>query len=67
MPRKYTKKSEYWNKFSQAQESESNIESLIKDSVPPSSAGESYYAEASCPTRNVGQIDQESSNQVKEK
>lgn len=65
MPRKYTKKSEYWNKFSQAQESESNIESLIKDSVPPSSAGESYYAEASCPTRNVGQIDQESSTRLR--
>ena len=65
MPRKYTKRSDYWNKFSQAEQSPSNLEDVLKNSheeIIPASAGEAYYTEASCVTRNVSQIDQEGAN-----
>lgn len=68
MPRKYTKRSDYWNKFSQAEQSPSNIEEVlqnINEEVVPASAGESYYTEASCVTRNVGQIDEEQSSRLR--
>ena len=56
MPRKYTKKSDYWGKF---QKESKNIEDLMKSSaeeVQPASVGESYYSEASrSPARNVNQ------------
>jgi len=58
MPRKYTKKSEYWNKFDQ---SSANIESILENKnkeVIPATAGEAYYTQASSPIRNVGQIEQ---------
>ena len=65
MPRKYTKRSDYWNKFTKGEQSPSNLEELIQptiEEVTPSSAGEAYYTEASCPTRNIGQIDEKGSN-----
>ena len=57
MPRKYTKKSEYWEKFPKKEDS---LENLMQSSqasdeeIIPATAGESYYTQASCP-RNVGQ------------
>lgn len=58
MPRQYNKKSDYWKKFKQSNGATStptnNLENL--ESTIPSSAGASYYTEASCPTRNIGQI-----------
>jgi hypothetical protein len=56
MPRKYVKKSDYWNNFNTANgagESQSPLP-LNNEEVKPSSAGEAYYAEASC-SRNVNQ------------
>ena len=43
--RKYTKRSDYWNKFNK--ESKANLESLIDSSfISPSSSGEPYYSES---------------------
>lgn len=43
--RKYTKRSDYWNKFNQ--ESKPNLGSLIDNSfIGPSSSGEPYYSES---------------------
>jgi len=56
MPRKYVKKSDYWNNFNTANgagESQNPLP-LNNEEVKPSSAGEAYYAEASC-SRNVNQ------------
>lgn len=56
MPRKYVKKSDYWNNFNTANgagESQNPLP-LKNEEVKPSSAGEAYYAEASC-SRNVNQ------------
>ena len=56
MPRKYVKKSDYWNNFNTANgagESQNPLPSNNEE-VKPSSAGEAYYAEASC-SRNVNQ------------
>lgn len=59
MPRKYTKKSEYWEKFPKKDESLENLMSQQSQSsneeIVPATAGESYYTQASCP-RNVGQV-----------
>ena len=62
MPRRYTKKSEYWNKFKEKPESQGNLEDLLHQAggpnegeVAPASSGEPYYAKASY-SRNVGQI-----------
>jgi len=56
MPRKYTKKSDYWSKFNTSHgslEGES-IQKNIED-IKPASAGDAYYTEASY-QRNVNQI-----------
>ena len=61
MPRKYTKKSDYWSKFDTSigsVEGES-IEKNIED-IKPASAGDAYYTEASY-QRNVNQIKSEES------
>jgi hypothetical protein len=59
MPRKYTKRSEYWEKFPKKDESLENLMSQQSQSsneeIVPATAGESYYTQASCP-RNVGQV-----------
>ncbi len=63
MPRKYTKKSDYWSKFPKHN---SSIEDILKQSsaseeeITPASAGEAYYTQASDgpPIRNVGQINE---------
>ena len=61
MPRKYTKRSEYWSKFKSQDKS---LEELAKSaagqdqSTVPVFAGEDFYASASY-TRNVGQIGRE--------
>lgn len=62
MARKYTKRSDYWKKFGKGSVGESNLEDLMKnpEGHEPSTAGESYYTEASY-SRNVGQIDSEES------
>ncbi len=68
MPRKYNKKSPYWSKFkSEAKTDGENLNSLMGDSaeIPPASAGESYYTEASCPVRNVGQVSEEESTRFR--
>lgn len=56
MPRKYTKRSDYWNQF---QKENQSIEDLMKSSaeeIQPASAGEAYYTQASvAPLRNVDQ------------
>ena len=56
MPRKYVKKSDYWNNFNTANGAGESQNSLpLKDEeAKPSSAGEAYYAEASR-NRNVNQ------------
>ena len=57
MPRKYTKKSEYWKKFDkQSSASTSNLEDLYKVEDPwePTLEGSPYYvSQASCYTRNT--------------
>ena len=61
MPRKYTKKSEYWNKFDK---NEQPIEEIISASMvdtAPVLAGETFYTEASY-DRNVEQITDTASN-----
>lgn len=63
MPRKYRKKSEYWNRFKTKEEKQENLNDLLQQTVSdpssieiaPASAGESYYSEAGY-SRNVGQI-----------
>lgn len=57
MPRKYTKKSDYWKKFDTTTGANQEVSSspLSTDEVKPASAGDAYYTEASR-TRNVGQI-----------
>ena len=59
MPRKYTKKSEYWDKFPKKEESIENLMSqqsqASNEEIVPATAGESYYTQASCP-RNLGQV-----------
>ncbi len=64
MPRRYTKKSDYWNRFKTKEESKSNLEDLLRDSpdqggeeIAPASSGDPYYAKAAY-SRNVGQISQ---------
>ena len=64
MPRRYTKKSDYWNRFKTDEESQGNLEELLQESrsqmgdeVTPASSGEPYYAKAAY-SRNVGQISQ---------
>lgn len=63
MPRKYNKKSEYWNKFESSAKSDNSndLNSLLSkaestEQIKPATAGESYYAQANY-SRNVGQIE----------
>ena len=64
MPRKYNKKSEYWNKFNTSsgnnKENESPSLNEQLDNISPASAGDAYYTEASY-QRNVNQITSEQS------
>ena len=55
MPRKYTKRSDYWKKFGK-EVGASNLEDLLpeSDSIAPATAGDSYYTEAAV-ARNVNQ------------
>jgi hypothetical protein len=62
MPRRYTKKSDYWDRFATNDETKGNLEDLLRETrsldgeeVTPASSGEPYYAKASY-SRNVGQI-----------
>jgi len=68
MPRKYTKKSDYWDKFPKKEESLENlINSQSSDGdidIIPATAGESYYTEASCP-RNVNQVSAERGTRIR--
>ena len=64
MPRRYTKKSDYWNRFKTDEAPQGNLEELLQESrsqmgeeVTPASSGEPYYAKAAY-SRNVGQISQ---------
>ena len=54
MPRKYTKKSPYWNQFKSEAKS---IDELLKneESVTPAFAGETFYTTEASYRRNVGQ------------
>lgn len=61
MPRRYTKKSDYWDRFATNDETKGNLEDLLRETrsldgeaVAPVSSGEPYYAKASY-SRNVGQ------------
>ena len=60
MPRKYVKKSDYWNKFDSANGAaqDGSSKPISSEEVKPASAGDAYYTEASC-SRNVGQLDGE--------
>ena len=64
MPRKYNKKSEYWNKFNTSsgdnKENQSPLLNEQLDNISPASAGDAYYTEASY-QRNVNQITSEQS------
>lgn len=56
MPRKYTKKSDYWKKFNSTASNEGRIEDLLKTEqsvkeVPPDSPGEPYYESAVASSR----------------
>lgn len=59
--RKYTKRSDYWKKFGRNGPGESNLEEILSsnESLTPSTAGESYYSEASA-SRNINQIERDS-------
>jgi hypothetical protein len=54
MPRKYTKRSDYWNKFNSHEKS---LEDLAESaaSTGPAFAGENFYVSDASYTRNVGQ------------
>ena len=65
MPRRYTKKSDYWDRFATNDETKGNLEDLLRETrsldgeeVTPASSGEPYYAKASY-SRNVGQISED--------
>ncbi len=64
MPRKYTKKSEYWKKFETNNQAsfnqENNIESVLEN-VTPASAGEAYYTAEASLHRNVNQMSSQES------
>lgn len=61
MPRKYTKKSEYWNKFEKPEQPIENLTSVASVDTSPILAGENFYAEGSY-ERNVDQIVKNESN-----
>jgi hypothetical protein len=57
MPRKYTKKSDYWNKFKSGEQSLDDLAKLASGGEPqptPIFAGDNFYSAASY-SRNVGQ------------
>ena len=68
MPRRYTKRSEYWDRFRTKEENPENLNDLLRETVDPTfgeevapaSAGEAYYTEASY-SRNVGQLSERGS------
>ena len=66
MPRKYVKKSDYWEKFNTTNgaSQETSTAPINIEEVKPASAGDAYYTEASC-SRNVGQIDGESATRTR--
>lgn len=66
MPRKYVKKSDYWNQFDSANGATQGGSSkpISSEEVKPASAGDAYYTEASC-SRNVGQLDGESATRTR--
>jgi hypothetical protein len=63
MPRRYTKKSEYWDRFKTKEEKQEDLNELLQETmhptpegdVTPASAGDAYYTQAAY-SRNVGQI-----------
>ena len=63
MPRRYTKKSEYWDRFKTKEEKQENLDELLRETISPTSheeiapasAGDAYYAQAAY-SRNVGQL-----------
>ena len=67
MPRRYTKKSEYWDRFKTKEERQENLDDLLRETinptpdseVTPATAGDAYYTQAS--SRNVGQISRQDS------
>jgi hypothetical protein len=67
MPRRYTKKSDYWKKFPKKEESLENLmsqQTQAAEEIVPATAGESYYTQASCP-RNIGQVSAERSTRTR--
>ena len=66
MPRKYVKKSDYWNKFDSANGAaqDGSSKPISSEEVKPASAGDAYYTEASC-SRNVGQLDGEGATRTR--
>ena len=66
MPRKYVKKSDYWNQFDSANGAtqDGSSKPISSEEVKPASAGDAYYTEASC-SRNVGQLDGESATRTR--
>ena len=55
MPRKYTKKSEYWNKFEKTEATIDELASSLASDTSPVLAGENFYSEGSY-ERNVDQV-----------
>ena len=47
MPRKYTKKSEYWNKFEKTEATIDELASSLASDTSPVLAGENFYSEGS--------------------
>lgn len=66
MPRKYVKKSDYWDQFDSANGAaqDGSSKPINIEEVKPASAGDAYYTEASC-SRNVGQVDGESATRTR--
>lgn len=66
MPRKYVKKSDYWDQFDSANGAaqDGSSKPINIEEVKPASAGDAYYTEASC-SRNVGQLDGESATRTR--
>tara|TARA_B000000441_G_C21750565_1_gene361864 strand:+ start:357 stop:2426 length:2070 start_codon:yes stop_codon:yes gene_type:complete len=62
MPRKYTKKSSYWNKFDKKELPIEELSSASEPDTAPVLAGETFYSEGSSYNRNVEQITETASN-----
>jgi hypothetical protein len=58
MTRKYTKRSDYWNQFSQGnQNGQAPLEDIIKDYSEPSLVGEPFYNQAKASIERNGETD----------